>query len=66
MDGFKRNLARASYQDKKGARSIKTTFKRVLDEIDKNIVEDDIETVILDDNSLDHFKTIQYVKRRSR
>ena len=65
-DGFKRNLAKASYQDKKGARSIKTTFKRVLEEIDKNIVEDDIETVILNDDSLDNFKTIRYVKRKSR
>lgn len=63
-DGFKESLAKASYQDRKGARSIKTIFKRVLDEVDSNIFEDDIEKVILSDDSLDNFKTIQYVKRK--
>ena len=33
---------------------------------DKNIVEEDIETVVLNDDSLDDFKTIRYVKRKSR
>ena len=65
-DGFKRNLAKASFNEKKGARSIKTTFKRVLDEIDKNIIDGDIETVVLSDESLDDFKTIRYVKRKSK
>lgn len=63
-EGFKRNLSKRAYQDKKGARSIKTIFKRVLDEINKNILDNDIEKVILSDNSLDDFKTIQYVKRK--
>ncbi|MBQ8472780.1 MAG: AAA family ATPase [Bacilli bacterium] len=58
-EGFKRNLAKKAFLDKKGARSIKTTFKRVLDEIDKNILDNDIEKVILSDNSLDNLKSIQ-------
>lgn len=63
-EGFKRNLAKKAFLDKKGARSIKTTFKRVLDEIDKNILDNDIEKVILSDNSLDNLKSIQYVKKK--
>lgn len=65
-EGFKRNLAKRSFQDKKGARSIKTIFKRVLDEIDKNLLDDEIDTVILDDNSLEDYKNIQYVKKKNR
>lgn len=63
-DGFKKKLALLAYHDKKGARSIKTVFKRVLNEIDKNIIDSDIEEVILDDNSLDDFKSIQYIKKK--
>ena len=63
-DGFKRNLAKKAFLDKKGARSIKTIFSKITSEIDKNIVTGDIEKVILSDNSLDDFKSIQYVKRK--
>ena len=63
-EGFKRSLAKIAYQDKKGARSIRTVFKRVLNEIDRNNLDDSVEEVILDDNSLEDFKTIQYVKKR--
>lgn len=63
-EGFKRNLAKKSFLDKKGARSIKTIFKRVLDEIDKNLLDGEIDTVILDDNSLEDYKSIQYVKKK--
>lgn len=63
-EGFKKKLAKVSYDDKKGARSIKTVFKRVLNEIDKNNLDDDLEEVLLDDNSLDDYKSIQYVKKR--
>ena len=63
-EGFKRSLAKIAYQDKKGARSIRTAFKRVLNEIDRNNLDDSVEEVILDDNSLEDFKTIQYVKKR--
>lgn len=63
-DGFKKSLARVSYEDGKGARSIKTTFKKLLNEIDKNIMNDSYEEVVLTDNSLNDFKSIQYIKKK--
>jgi len=62
-EGFKRSLARASYKDKKGARSIKVIFKKVIDEINKNIQDGEYEKVVLSDNSLDDYSSIQYVKK---
>ena len=51
-------IARASYKDKKGARSIKVIFKKVIDEINKNIQDGEYEKVVLSDNSLDDYNSI--------
>ena len=63
-DNFKRSLAHKSFIDKKGARSIKTIFSKLLDNIDMKRSIEDIEEVILDENSLDNPKQIKYIKRK--
>ena len=63
-DSFKESLAHKSKLDNKGASSIKTIFSELLDEIDMNRATNDIEEVILDENSLDNPKSITYVKRK--
>ena len=61
---FKRKLARQAKDKKMGARGIKTIFKKIKDEIDKNIQAGDISEVILDENSLDNPSQITYIKRK--
>ena len=61
---FKQSLAHKSALDEKGASSIKTIFSRLLDEIDMQRTTNDIEEVVLDENSLDNPKGITYVKKK--
>lgn len=63
-DNFKQSLAHKSLIDKKGARSIKTIFSNLLDNIDMKRSLDDIEEVILDEKSIDNPESITYVKRK--
>ena len=61
---FKETLAHKSLLDKKGARSIKTIFSKLLDYIDLERAKSDIEEVILDGSSIDNPNKITYVKRK--
>ena len=61
---FRKSLARKAFLDKKGARSIKTIFSQLLDQIDMDRINGDIEEVILDEQSLDNPKQITYVKKK--
>ena len=61
---FKKSLARKSFLDKKGARSIKTIFSEILDNIDMERTNNDIEEIILDENSIENPKQIKYIKRK--
>ena len=61
---FKRSLAKKAYLDKKGARSIKTVFAEIIKEIDKNVLEGNVEKVILDGEVSDNHSAITYVKKR--
>ena len=63
-EGFKQSLAHKSFLDKKGASSIKTVFSKLLDEIDMKRANEDIEEVVLDENSLDYPENISYGKRK--
>ena len=63
---FKKHLAHKSFLDKKGARSIKTIFSSLLDKIDLERSKDDIEEVILNEESIEDPKQIVYVKRKKR
>ena len=61
---FKETLAHKSLLDNKGARSIKTIFSKLLDDIDLERAKSDIEEVILDGSSIDNPNKITYVKRK--
>lgn len=60
---FKKELAKASYLDKKGARSIRTIFSKILSDVDLKLMEDDYEKVILNEGSIKDSSKITYVKR---
>ena len=61
---FKKALALKAIEKKTGARGLKSIFSDLTKEIDFNIQNGDIESVILDKNSLDNPEQITYVKRK--
>lgn len=62
-DTFKKELARRVKEEKEGARGIKTIFSKIKNEIDRKILEDDIEEVIIDGDALSNLNNISYVKK---
>lgn len=65
-EGFKKQLAHLALLDKKGARSIKTIYKTILDKIAMKTINQDVEKVILDENAFDDINTAKFVKRKKR
>ena len=64
-EGFKKNLAKRAYLDKKGASSIKTIFLDVLTKIDEHLNNNSgISEVVITDQALEDEKAIVYIKTR--
>lgn len=63
-DNFKRALAQKAYDKKQGARGIHSAFIDIKNNIDKNIVNGDIQEVILNEDCVDDLNKIKYIKRK--
>lgn len=63
-EGFKRMLAKKSFEKKEGVRAIKGVFEDIKAVIDYNIQTENISEVILDENSFEEPKNIIFIKKR--